>query len=690
MKRNRLIATVLAVVMILGLVSVGFAAGVDLPDLEDYEWETEVRRLASLGVFEGYPDGEFKPENTVTRAEFSKMIVCILGLENAANLMKGETVSFSDVDATHWASGYINVAEMKGIVNGYPDGTFKPEGTITHAEALKMILTAMGYLEEGFLVVRWPATWVVQATEIGLDDGVEVLANVPITRGAVAKLLDNGLTEPHVKVTEKGFVPVEVTFMDKLDVDYEVGMVVDSPELWSNTSKKVEIKWTEDNEDVFKEFSIEDYEGLLGHNVRVWYKGKTVLAVEDLSTEKELTYKEWKDIRTKPSVRFENYLRNDKAEIGSGHEITVVYDGSKAIAVKALTYEVGQIDVIYGYRNAIYVGGDRLNLDEDDYYVEYIGVDGFDDLEEGDTVQYIYHSNRAVIIVVRDVYEGKLTEVAHDGKIKVDGEIYAVPEGYLKEAENYLGGIVRLYFDRDGKVYKLKGLDKADEVGLFYGVVQGTSRRFVKGKLAYFANILTLNGEVEYEYEPKKVGETTITYLEKGNIVKVPADSEDDVLVYNDIYVAATSVKGTVTSATSIDKDSAIGTVKVETEYNYTKDTLWIEGDVGSYETRPRPFAGDTVELYVSEGTIVVGIVGDPEEPGEKEPPVEPKEVIYNGVWELDGNYYITLGDETYPYVGSVGDLTGDAPAIAEGAKVTPTFITVRGETVVKEIKLAD
>ncbi|MBP8614293.1 MAG: S-layer homology domain-containing protein, partial [Firmicutes bacterium] len=163
MNMKKLIATALAVVMIFGLVSVGFAAAPEFPDIEGYEFEDEVRRLASLGVIAGYPDGTFRPEEAVTRAEFAKMIVVMLGLENAANLMKGQAVSFSDVPATHWASGYINVAEMKGVVNGYPDGTFKPEGAITYAEALKMILTAMGYHEEGFLVLRWPTTWIIQA-----------------------------------------------------------------------------------------------------------------------------------------------------------------------------------------------------------------------------------------------------------------------------------------------------------------------------------------------------------------------------------------------------------------------------------------------------------------------------------------------------------------------------------------------
>ena len=71
----------------------------------------------------------------------------------------------ADVPANSWASGYINVAVTMGIINGYPDGTFKPENPVTYAEALKMILAAIGYVPEGFTPLYWPVTWVIKAHE---------------------------------------------------------------------------------------------------------------------------------------------------------------------------------------------------------------------------------------------------------------------------------------------------------------------------------------------------------------------------------------------------------------------------------------------------------------------------------------------------------------------------------------------
>ncbi|MFY9471391.1 MAG: S-layer homology domain-containing protein, partial [Bacillota bacterium] len=263
MRFKRLIATALAAAMILGLVSVGFAASFE--DTEGFEFEASVLRLADLGIISGYPDGTFKPDNLVTRAEFAKMIVCMLGLESAAESLKGEAVPFADVDADHWAAGYINVAQMMGIVNGYEDGTFRPEGNITYAEALKMVLAAMGYSEDGFLVVRWPATWIAKAIELELDKDLTIVSGLPITRGEVAKLFDNSLTKKHVVVKDGEFVERRdpaVTFMSKLKVNYIEGQVIDSPELWTNTSGKVKIHGkTDKGEDEKLSFAIEDYEG---------------------------------------------------------------------------------------------------------------------------------------------------------------------------------------------------------------------------------------------------------------------------------------------------------------------------------------------------------------------------------------------------------------------------------------------
>ncbi len=86
----------------------------------------------------GYPDGTFKPEFPVTRAEFAKMVLLLFGLSSETPIRP----SFPDVTPEHWAYGYIEGAVKNNLVLGYPDGTFKPEGNITIAEVLTVIVRA--------------------------------------------------------------------------------------------------------------------------------------------------------------------------------------------------------------------------------------------------------------------------------------------------------------------------------------------------------------------------------------------------------------------------------------------------------------------------------------------------------------------------------------------------------------------
>jgi photosystem II stability/assembly factor-like uncharacterized protein len=98
----------------------------------------EIMSLVTTGVINGYPDGTFKPENPVTRAEFAKMALLSLGYTQ----VYPASPSFPDLDPTAWYYGYVEGAVKNGLVQGYPDGTFQPQGHITMAEILTVIMRA--------------------------------------------------------------------------------------------------------------------------------------------------------------------------------------------------------------------------------------------------------------------------------------------------------------------------------------------------------------------------------------------------------------------------------------------------------------------------------------------------------------------------------------------------------------------
>ena len=97
--------------------------------------------LEDLGVVTGYPDGTYKADQTITRAEFVAIVIRVDGLVNGTN-------AFADVSDSNWASKYIVSAVEKQYVNGYPDGTFRPEQAITRAETAKIVNAVLGWADK--------------------------------------------------------------------------------------------------------------------------------------------------------------------------------------------------------------------------------------------------------------------------------------------------------------------------------------------------------------------------------------------------------------------------------------------------------------------------------------------------------------------------------------------------------------
>lgn len=110
---------------------------VEIPDALSHWAEKSIGSMASKDVVRGYADGTFKPENRVTRAEFAKLVVTAMELD-----IESYEGGFGDLEG-HWAADYIQTAKSSGIINGYEDGTFKPDGEITRAEMAAMLSRAV-------------------------------------------------------------------------------------------------------------------------------------------------------------------------------------------------------------------------------------------------------------------------------------------------------------------------------------------------------------------------------------------------------------------------------------------------------------------------------------------------------------------------------------------------------------------
>ena len=157
-------------------------------DVNGTKYETAVSVLNANGVIDGYSDGTFKPQNSVTRAELCKLLVAALKLKNTGNA----TLQFSDVDSTMWFYDYVKTAVDNGIIIGYSDGTFKPNNDVTYAEMFTMIIRAMKKENEISNKSDWPGAYINYASGYGLLSNVSYSdVSYPSIRGEVSVALYN-------------------------------------------------------------------------------------------------------------------------------------------------------------------------------------------------------------------------------------------------------------------------------------------------------------------------------------------------------------------------------------------------------------------------------------------------------------------------------------------------------------------
>ncbi|CAM4400042.1 X2-like carbohydrate binding domain-containing protein [Paenibacillus typhae] len=108
-------------------------------DIKAGHWAAEaITGAAAMGLMNGYPDGSFRPDRQITRAELASLVV-LLG-----NITSAPGAGYSDVTAGHWAESAIRQAQGAGILKGYADGTFRPGQAVTRAEAVTAVNRAFG------------------------------------------------------------------------------------------------------------------------------------------------------------------------------------------------------------------------------------------------------------------------------------------------------------------------------------------------------------------------------------------------------------------------------------------------------------------------------------------------------------------------------------------------------------------
>ena len=175
-------------------------AGAAFTDQADIKVDSDaVDTLVSLGVVNGYTDGSFKPNDTVTRAEMAKMIYVLRTGNSDASAYNNDKTTFTDVNG-HWAAGYIKYCQSLGIIAGVSATQFKPDANVTAQEAAKMLLVTLGYdaQKAGLVGINWASKTNALADENGLLEDVNTSFTAACPRQYAAQLIYNAIDAPTV------------------------------------------------------------------------------------------------------------------------------------------------------------------------------------------------------------------------------------------------------------------------------------------------------------------------------------------------------------------------------------------------------------------------------------------------------------------------------------------------------------
>ncbi len=449
-------------------------AGAAFTDSADIKVDAEVvDTLVALGVVNGYDDGSFKPNGTVTRAEMAKMIYVLRTGKSDASAYNDDKTSFTDING-HWARGYIKYCQSLGIIAGKSNTKFCPNDKVTAQEAAKMLLVTLGYdaTKAGLTGANWASKTNALADENGLLEDVNTSFTSACPRQYAAQLIYNTIFAPTVVLRDGVYTNETYTGADNKTVGEKYmglktsigtlnGVVKESNKdtykltlTMTTANQKDSDKYKGDYVSSFTKVA-KDYSALTNRVVKVLFKASDevygVFATDDSSVlngvvnDYAINGGKLKFDGTKytikgtvnvtedkadlsPAVTVSNYVTNATGATKAADVKVVLDDDDKVISMDVTKYMVGKVSYVgKDYVNVVYKAGFGVanfsgysKLDKDSCNSDVSGL-------KKDDYVIITNSkvNSKLDAVKADVVEGKITST-RDNKndIRIDNNWY--------------------------------------------------------------------------------------------------------------------------------------------------------------------------------------------------------------------------------------------------------------------------
>lgn len=449
---KKLLALVLALVMTLGLATVG--ANAAYSDADEISFKEAVDVMTAVGVFQGN-GGKFMPKGALDRASAAKLIAYLDLGEDGAEGMPASQV-FADVPATHWAAKYIAYCAAEGYIAGAGDGNFYPASELTGYAFGKMLLCVLGYNAkiEKYEGADWTIAVAKRMSSLGIAKGVNSAPSNTLTREEAAQYCFNALfcdkvayANPGSTITVGGVEIVtgasaaastDQTLAEALGFDLEKVDADDNADAFGRPAAA----WLLDDE-VIGEYPVE---AALTYTTAV-SGGKLYTALGKLRPNSVTIYMDGGDYEADEDFEIAS---GNSGKIGGAGVLTEVFKDGKDITITMINTYVGEITAVKAAKKN--ADGEittpaYIELKEIGYNgVETFETDAFKAADKGTVVLFTWAGEVQSVEVApieKDVTVRKLSS----GKVNN----YTVADvNYLDDIER--GGSYDLYFDTYGNL----------------------------------------------------------------------------------------------------------------------------------------------------------------------------------------------------------------------------------------------
>lgn len=477
-------------------------------------------KLKNLDLVNGYSAAEFMPSGGITRAEFCQMIAKLLNLEDSYNPAALQKV-FGDVDGSYWGAGAIYALYGMGIVNGDENGNFNPEDSIAFRDAVKIMVSALGYTVIANDIGGYPTGFMTEASRLQLLTDLDGVGDEDsLCRGDAAILMNNALEVEIPSQTvfgnENYYTFDRENLLSKYHGMYEFkGEITDvgSASVYADGSCKEGRFVLGDQSFAAGGFDVLPY---LGMNVTVFAEQNsssndyTVLYIEqDYDTNvTELDYNDYIRLENNSIYYDGGSGREQRIALSSDTKVIYNYKYQTRIGlIDELTFDCGYLKIIanngkssadyvmiYDYETYVVSDSARLGgvfTDKNIGAVNF-GLDSADCVMltyDGDSIEYSsdYMLNKNDVVCVArsddnmiadirisvDTAEGSVTNISQaDNEYTIGGKIYKLSSYFVNSGRSIelTDGEVTVYLDINGNIAYCDGSDTSEKYGYLKSV----------------------------------------------------------------------------------------------------------------------------------------------------------------------------------------------------------------------------